>query len=157
MLKARYVPVGRATRMAIDAQDQQEARKAVVRMKADVIGALAGPLASAKHLRQSSVFMLMTSGHRDNKIALDKVDDFADTTSERNTLLNELHERAAFVVRAEWTLISTLADALLLKPRMDAVEIAANIEMAGGAPLMNLSCILRLAIEAAKSERLPKR
>jgi len=65
LIKARYQPIGRAARKAIDAGDPLEARKARMRMTADVVGALAGPAASTKHLHQSATLILMTDGRND--------------------------------------------------------------------------------------------
>lgn len=65
LLKARYEPIGRTARRMVDAGDPVEAWKARMRMEADVIGALAGPAASTKHLRRSSALILLTSGKSD--------------------------------------------------------------------------------------------
>jgi hypothetical protein len=126
-----------------------------MRMTADVVGALAGPASSTKHLHQSSTLILMTDGRHDADTANEKLADFIDTKEERYAEFDRLYECAAVVVAAGWNPVVALANELLQKLRLDAVEAAAIIETEGGAELLHLPDELRRGNRRSE-DSLPK-
>jgi hypothetical protein len=126
----RYQSLGPEHRKQREETDPRFLESARCCMEADVVVALAGPIAEAKYRHRSRVAVTLEGGRSDLEAATRKAADFARNRADLRAMMTMLYRRSLMVVREHWPVITSFSDALLAQGTIDVEEALPMFEAA---------------------------